>query len=248
MENATTFGFQAEVYRTARPAYPDELFHWIAEEAPQNQMVWDVGTGSGQAAMKLAEHFSHVYATDIDSEQIAQAPKHPSITFECAPAHVSGLPSGSADAITVATALHWFDHLQFWPEVRRVARKDAIFCAWTYHGAETDAEVQSLLIDPLADILEPYWSDGNRLSWRGYAPDELKIPFEIVAMPDFTCNLQWTAPQIAAFIRSWSAHQMARLDGHADALARIEDAALAKLGNDLRSFMLPMHSIAARIR
>ncbi len=247
MDNATTFGLQAETYRASRPTYPDALFQWIADNAPQNKLVWDVGTGSGQAALRLAEHFSRVHATDIDRDQIAQAPKHPAITFACAPAHLSGLSANAADAITVATALHWFEHLKFWEEVRRVARKDAIFCAWTYHGAQTETDVQNLLIDPLTDILAPYWSEGNRLSWRGYSAEELKMPFEVVTAPQFTCDLHWTPVQIVAFIRSWSAYQKARLDGHADTLARIESDALAELGAGARRFVLPLHLLAARI-
>ncbi len=247
MQNATTFGRQAEVYRAARPSYPDALFRWIAGQAPQQQVAWDVGTGSGQAAISLSEHFLHVHATDIDREQIAQAPQHASISFACAPAHASNLPSNSADAIAVATALHWFDHVRFWEEVRRVARQGAIFCAWTYHGAKTEPDVQRLLINPLIDILEPYWSDGNRLSWRGYAPEELKMPFDVISMPEFACDLQWQPMQIAAFLRSWSAHQKARLDGHTEVLAQIEREALGQLGNGLRRFVLPLHSMAARI-
>ncbi len=248
MENATSFGRQAEVYFAARPTYPDELFRWISEESPNQELAWDVGTGSGQAALKLTDYFTHVHATDIDKEQVSQAPGHPQVTFTDAPAHLSSLQTGSVDAITVATALHWFDHELFWKEVRRVARDDAIFCAWTYHSAETDKEVQNKLIDPVAEVLEPYWSDGNRLSWRGYSRDELKMPFEVVSVPKFSCDLEWSPLQIATFVRSWSAHQKARLDGHSETLDKIEQQALAKLGSEPRRFVLPMHFLAARIR
>lgn len=247
MDNATSFGLQADVYSSARPTYPKELFNWIADQAPQQQLAWDVGTGSGQAALKLAERFSEVHATDIDKEQIGQAPPHPQVRFLQAPAHVSGLSENSADAITVATALHWFDHALFWQEVDRVARPNAIFCAWTYHTAETEKDIQNALIDPIADILKPYWSDGNRLSWRGYSKEELKMPFEAVVVPEFECSLNWTPTQIAGFIRSWSAHKRARMDGHKEALAAIEQEALSKLESSPRSFVLPMNSLAARI-
>ena len=189
-----------------------------------------------------------MHATDIDDEQIRQAPKHAQISYAQGPAHQSGLPQDCVDVITAATALHWFDHEKFWRETRRVARKGAIFCAWTYHRAETDSDVQRALIDPLADILEPYWSDGNRLSWRWYSQQELRLPFEILPVPEFACTLHWSPAQIAAFVRSWSANRKARLDGHAEALDRIEQDALAELGEDARDFVLPLHVIAARVR
>ena len=67
MDNARTFGAQAQTYASARPHYPPELYDWIASQSPALDKVWDVGTGSGQAAVSLAERFSQVYATDIDS-------------------------------------------------------------------------------------------------------------------------------------------------------------------------------------
>ncbi|MEM8649899.1 MAG: class I SAM-dependent methyltransferase [Pseudomonadota bacterium] len=247
MDNATTFGLQADVYSSARPTYPEELLSWIADQAPRRNIAWDVGTGSGQAALMLADYFSKVHATDIDKEQIRRAPAHHNVDFAIAPAHISGLSKNSVDAITVATALHWFDHARFWQEVKRVARPDAIFCAWTYHRAETDEQIQNSLINPVAEVVEPYWSDGNRLSWRGYSKEELQMPFEVVAIPHFQCNLQWTPLQIAGFIRSWSAYQKACLNGHEEALATIEAAGLAKLEDNLWDFVLPLNLLAARI-
>ena len=210
-------------------------------------MVWDAGTGSGQAALSLAQRFSHVHATDIDASQIASAPDHARIDFLKASAHQSGLPDNSVDVITVATALHWFDHKLFWKEIARVARPGALFCAFTYHRAKTDDDVQKLLIDPVLELIEPYWAEGNRLSWRGYHADELNMPFEVLDMPEFRCELSWTPPQIAAFVRSWSAHLKACKDGHAQALMDIERGALAGLGQAERPFILPLNTLAARI-
>ena len=203
--------------------------------------------GSGQAAMALTQHFAKVYATDIDEAQIAAAEAHPKISYSQAEAHASNLQASSVDCITVATALHWFDHARFWQEVRRVARPGALFCGWTYDLGVADEDVQNLLLGPVQDIVDPYWADGNRLSWRGYAADELGMPFEVIKAPDFACNLSWTAEQIGAFARSWSAHKKARLDGHGDALALIESQAVAKLGQKQRNYTLPLHVLAARV-
>ncbi|MGB0907020.1 MAG: class I SAM-dependent methyltransferase [Maricaulaceae bacterium] len=247
MENARTFGAQADTYAAARPSYPETLFDWIAKQAPAVNDVWDVGTGSGQAALSLAEKFKTVHASDIDAAQIQHAAPHPNIHYSQAPAHASNLPDNSVDAITVATALHWFDWPLFWEEVRRVSRPGAIFCAWTYHRAETEDDIQNVLIDPTLDILTPYWSEGNHLSWRGYCPEELGMPFTVIDTPKFTCELQWTPAQIAAFMRSWSAHKKARLDGHEDALNKIEDTALKTLGKTPRAYALPLNILTARI-
>ena len=247
MENALTFGNQAKSYAAARPSYPEELFGWIERHAPQTELAWDVGTGSGQAAKSLARRFSKVHATDIDAAQIAQCENHPKINFQQAAAEASGLSENSVDAITVATALHWFDHSRFWCEVERVARKGAVFCAWTYHRTVVDDLVQQQLLDPMLEIIDDYWSEENRLSWRGYSKHELNMPFDLLTTPSFSMHLTWTPEQIAALASTWSAYHRASLDGHAEALSNIATVAIRKIGNEPRQMQLPLHVTAARI-
>jgi len=238
---------QAGNYADSRPGYPKELFQWISVNSSGHDLVWDVGTGSGQAALSLIKWFEKVYATDLDKSQIAAARAHPGIEYQNMPAHISELPDNSVDTITVATALHWFDFDLFWPEVQRVARPGALFCAWTYHWPIVDGEAEALLLRPILDILDPYWSEGNRLSWRGYDPAEIKMPFEVIETPKLACELNWTALQIANLIRSWSAHLKARKDGHESRLESIRDNAINALGSQVRKLKLPLNMVAGRI-
>src|SRR5690606_27280143 len=67
------FSEQASEYAVYRPGYPDALFQFLASIAPQRELAWDVGTGSGQAARSLARFFRRVYATDASAEQIARS-------------------------------------------------------------------------------------------------------------------------------------------------------------------------------
>ncbi len=247
MDNATCFGSEARQYALARPSYPDALFDWISEAAPSREAALDVGTGAGQAAAALADRFRVVHASDVDERQVANAAARKNIRYRVAPACETGLPENAVDAVTVATALHWFDHKAFWREAARVARPGAIFCAWTYHRAVAEAAVERALLAPVIEILEPYWSDGNRLSWRGYEAAELGMPFSVLATPEFACELNWTPEQIAGFVRSWSAHRKARDDGHGPALGRIEEAALEALGDAATRFVLPLHVLAGRV-
>ncbi len=58
------FSGHAVVYREARPTYPEELFAWLALQAPDNSLAWDCGCGNGQATVALAAHFGRVIGTD----------------------------------------------------------------------------------------------------------------------------------------------------------------------------------------
>jgi len=247
MDNSVTFGQQAALYAQTRPYYPEELFQWIASNAPANKKVWDVGTGNGQAAIALVEHFKKVHASDPDTRQISHAKAHEHIKYDVSDSSNSSLEADSVDAITVATALHWFDFDTFWDEVTRVSKPDALFVAWTYHRIQCDEQVRSLLINPVLEIINPYWSYGNELSWRGYPAQEIKIPFAEITMPEFTCQLNWTPNQVSGFVKSWSAHKKARDAGFSRSLQEIETNALEKLGTDAKAINLPIVGIAARV-
>ncbi len=247
MKNATSFGTQADIYASARPSYPEALFDWIAQNSPAQNKVWDVGTGSGQAALSLAQRFTHVHATDIDAAQISHAKPAPNIDYMAAPSHSSRLPNNSVDAVTVAIALHWFDLPKFWKEAARVARKDALFMAWTYHNIEAQADIWDTIIKPVRDIIEPYWSDDNRLSWRGYPASEVGMSFEELQTPKFTIELHWSPAQLIQFMRAWAALRRAREDGHEAELKTIESGAMASFDDTPRKLTLPMQTLAGRI-
>ena len=53
---AELFVEQAKEYADHRPTYPPELFRFIASTTPHHDLVWDVGTGSGQAIKPVSTH------------------------------------------------------------------------------------------------------------------------------------------------------------------------------------------------
>ncbi|NRA30491.1 MAG: class I SAM-dependent methyltransferase [Parvularculaceae bacterium] len=246
-DNSQIFGTQPDRYRQGRHGYPDELFEWIANQAPDRTCAWDVATGSGQAAVPLAQRFERVVATDLSEGQIAAAQAADGVEYRVAPAETSGLPDGLASAITVATALHWFDFERFWPEVRRVGKPGAVFCGFTVKLPQADPEVTEHLLRPVWDRIDPYWAEGNRLSMRGYLDDDIHCPFERIKTPDMELVLDWTPTRLLALVHSWSASMKARDDGHAEALDAIESNALKLLGEGSRRIVLPMTVVTARV-
>ena len=247
MKNATSFGKQASIYAKGRPGYPSDLYQWISENCAAHNLVWDVGTGSGQAARSLAVHFEKVHATDVSSEQISAAKPHPKISYQAAPAQNSGLADGTADAITVATAVHWFADEDFWNEVSRVGTQGALFCAWTYQLPQSTEEVHAAFLDPIYQMIDPYWADGNRLCMAGYSAKALDCPFPVLQTPDFDAGGIWTADQLTNFAESWSAHFRAREDGLQSELDALSSNFLAEFKGQDISFSLPISVLAARI-
>lgn len=74
--------------------------------------------------------YLQVLATDGSKEQLAHATPAPNVTYEQSDAHSIPLPDGSADLITVASALHWFELPRFYRECRRALKPHGCLAAW----------------------------------------------------------------------------------------------------------------------
>jgi len=247
MTNATSFGKQASTYAKGRPGYPPSLYQWIAENSPNHNSVWDVGTGSGQAARDLTGYFDGVHATDLSAEQIEAAARHPKITYLATPAETSKLPNASVDAVTVATAVHWFATDRFWSEVLRVTKSNALFAAWAYQLPRSQSVVQTEFLDPVFALIDRYWASGNRICMTGYNAQTLNCPFQTVATPNFDAGGIWSGQQLVDFAETWSAHYKARQDGLQERLDLLSSAFLDKYRNEEFPMSLPITLLAARM-
>lgn len=227
------FSGHASLYAQARPHYPDALFDWIAQAAPSRECVWDVGCGSGQASLALAQRFGRVIATDPSAQQIGNATRDPRIEYRVESGEHTTIGDRSLDAVTVAQALHWFDLPRFVEEVRRVAKPGALFAAWTYAGCNVAPPVDAVIARLYDDMLGAYWPPERRLVDEGYA--SLDLPFEAVQPPAFEMRMEWNAEQLLAYLSSWSAAQRCRAATGRDAVAEIADELRAAWGDPLQT-------------
>lgn len=189
-------------YRAFRPDYPPELFAFLASVAPGRGLAWDCGTGNGQAALGLAEHFAKVFATDASAGQIREAEPHPRVEYAVAPAEKCPLPDGSVDLVTVAQALHWFDHDRFYAEVRRVCRPGGLIAATCYHEPSVGPEVDPVL-RRWEDFIRPYWTPERVWVDAGYRT--VPFPFPEVDVPRFEVSIESDLPRLLGYLGTWSA-------------------------------------------
>ncbi len=199
------FSGHADVYREARPTYPDALFDWLATKAPARDLAWDVACGNGQASIALAERFDQVIASDPSAAQIAHAEPNPRIDYRIETAEQSSLADGSASLATVAQALHWFDHARFYREVHRILRAGGLLAAWGYSDCRVTAAVDRIKDRLYIDLTGPYWPPERALLDAGYST--LDFPFEEIQSPQIPMVMQWNAAEFLAYLRSWSATQ-----------------------------------------
>ncbi|MBL8297500.1 MAG: methyltransferase domain-containing protein [Rhodanobacteraceae bacterium] len=199
------FSTQSAIYRTARPRYAPELFAWLAAQCPTRTLAWDAGCGTGQASLGLAGHFERVIATDPSAAQVAQAETAANLEYRVERAEHSTLEDASADLITVAQALHWFELDAFHAEVRRVLRPGGIVAQWSYADCQVTPAVDAVKQKLYVDLLDRYWPPERRLVESGYA--ELAFPFARLETPAFELAAHYDLAAFLAYLRSWSATQ-----------------------------------------
>lgn len=215
-------------YRAFRPGYPAALFEWLAGAAPARERAVDLGCGTGQASVALAEWFEEVIALDPSADQVASAEPHPRVRYSVAPAEATGLPDGSIDLAIAAQALHWFDPERLYPELRRIARPGALFAAFTYDLCRVDAAVDAV-IDPFyRDVIGPYWPPERAHVDAGYRT--LPFPLPEVPAPPFQLEESWDLDHVLGYLGTWSAVSAYRKQVGRDPLALVAEPLRAAWG------------------
>ena len=199
------FSGQSTDYAKFRPGYPDALFGYLASLVDQHDTAWDCGTGNGQAALKLTDHFDHVIATDPSEKQLASAARHPGIEYRNAPAESSGLPDRSVSLIAVAQAFHWFKQNEFFTEARRVLTPQGVLALWCYELAKITPEVDAVVYQLYKGTLGSYWEKERLLVEEGYR--HVRIPLAEIAPPKFEMTAVWSIEHLIGYLGTWSALQ-----------------------------------------
>lgn len=122
-----TFGEAAELYDRARPGYPPELLEDLAQLAglAPGARVLEIGCGTGQATMPLAERGYAIVAVELSAALAAVArrklARFPAVEIVVSAFEDWPLPVELFDVVVSATAFHWID-----PEVRMDKAADAL--------------------------------------------------------------------------------------------------------------------------
>jgi SAM-dependent methyltransferase len=211
---ADHFSRLAPRYAVYRPRYPESLFDAVTAACAGHDRLWDCATGTGQAAVPLADRFASVLATDASPQQLRSAAPHPRVRYVAALAEASPVGDRWADMVTVAQALHWLRLPRFYAEVRRVLRPGGLFVAWTYGRQRVDgAGIDAGIEDFYGRVVGPYWTPERRWVETGYRT--LDFPFEEVAIAVPPMTEDWTLPQLVGYVSTWSAVARCReVTGH----------------------------------
>ncbi|KAG9074453.1 hypothetical protein FS749_013989 [Ceratobasidium sp. UAMH 11750] len=177
--------FNAASYASFRPTYPRSLFEFIyGYHAQSGRAAWDkvvdLGCGTGQATVAVAERFKHAVGCDpspgmvenarlaVEQTNLANKP-----TFEVSPAERLGFwGDESVDMAIAAQAAHWFDYKRLFPELARVLKPGGTVAIWNYNelrfGGRPSLDHLISKYSHDEDSLGPHWEQPGRSILEGY--------------------------------------------------------------------------------
>lgn len=133
MANEKVFDHRAENYAKARPGYAPEVHELFFKLFPAPGAAADIGCGTGIFAKPLLERGLRVFGVEPNGEMREKAVKalsgFPDFIPVAAPAEATTLPDNSVSAVTMGSALHWFDPDAFGKECRRILTPGGLFFA-----------------------------------------------------------------------------------------------------------------------
>jgi len=136
--NIDRFSGFAGLYHSSRPVPPQIITKIIGAYLPSNpQTVVDIGSGTGLSAMMWQNLSPRVIGIEPNDDMRAVAESNAragSIVFQKGFSNRTGLPSDSADVVTVSQAFHWMDIHSTLDEVYRILKAHGVFavfdCDW----------------------------------------------------------------------------------------------------------------------
>lgn len=156
--------------------------------------------------------------------QVAQAPQRPNMRYVLGTAEETGLEAQSCDAVTVATAFHWFDAPRFYAEAARILKPGGTLAIWSYGTVFIrSSAAAAALFDGLWRSLTPFASERLAIvlnEYRGLEPPEPL--FRAGERLKMGMLREWGSEQIVRLARSWSPY-VSMLEAKGIALGSPED-------------------------
>lgn len=241
------FAVDGTAYARFRPGYPSELVDALADLAPGTGTAVDVGCGTGQLTVRLADRFADVVGVDPSASQIAAASAHPHVRYVVAPAERLPVDDTSADLVTAAQAAHWFRLPAFYAEARRIARPGAVLALVSYGVLTPPPALAERFERFQADELARFWPPQRRLVDEGYRT--IDFPFADLPAPSLRLARELTLQEFLGYVSTWSAVRNAAESGESDLLARFAAEIADRWGDPAvaRSMTWPLNLRLARL-
>jgi len=204
----------ALLYDQIRPGYPDKLYKDLVglSKIPDNGKILEIGAGTGQATLPLAEMGYHITAIEL-GDNLARVAKDKLKSFPEVEVLVDSfekweLPSEPYDLVIAATAFHWIDpKLRFEKSAAALKLGGAIGIFGSWHEMENDKE----FIDATEPIYNRYMPPKESYQRLAITPTGQELEATGLFINPVESSYKWTATYTAneyiRLINTYSEHR-----------------------------------------
>ena len=184
MDYKQRFSDRVENYIKYRPGYPDEIIATLQLEIGlmPNDVVADIGSGTGLSAKLFLEHGNTVYGVEPNEPMRKAAEgylqEYSNFISLHGSSEATNLKDHSVDLIVCAQAFHWFDRIKTKTEFQRIANDGAHLCLiWN------DRKATEPFQQDYEKLIQEFAIDYNEISHRNitkeiiqdfYAPNKFR--------------------------------------------------------------------------
>lgn len=252
-----TFDRVAEQYDRARPGYPRAFFDdflALAGLAP-GARVLEIGCGTGQATLPLAERGLEVTAVELGERLAAVARRK----LENYPAHVVVAdfetwepPPDPFDAVLSVNAFHWIDPEVGYEKAHRLLRSDGVLAlGGVVHVLPERGDTFWVEVQEDYDAIVP--RPENRPPPRPDDVADLKQPMEAsghfrhLATRRYPCEFRYTAEQYVDLMGTYSPNLLLDADTRDRLFERIRRRIEARPGGAITAYVVFMLNLARKL-
>jgi SAM-dependent methyltransferase len=133
--------------------------------------------------------------------------------------------------------LHWFDIERFFAEACRVLKPGGVLAVWCYERTSLPPEYTEFIEKAYGET-EPYWAPERRFVENHYR--DITMPLPEIPAEAFEMQLDWTADEMLAYMRTWSGTQRYIKEKGSDPIALVEQGLQEAWGPDRRDVRWPL--------
>lgn len=256
-----TFEQRAALYDRARPSYPPQIFDDLAELAcvPAGSRVLEIGCGTGQATLPLAERGYRITCVELGEQLAAVArrklARFPQVEVINADFETWQQAHGKFDAIVAFTAFHWIAPDVRYAKAASLLRDHGVLAIITAeHVLQPDGD------DFFVEVQEDYEAvvpDDPATKAGGPKPPDA-IPdlsgdisasgrFRNIAVRRYLWDVAYTAEEYIGLLNTYSSPRPLSDDTRERLLDRIRRRVEARSGGQVRKTYLAMLNLAERL-
>ena len=257
---STTFDEVPELYDRVRPAYPEQVFDDLRAlgELPEAARIVEIGCGTGQATIPLAERGFRITCVELGQQLAAVARRKlssfPTVVVVNENYETWQPQQAEFDAVVAFTAIHWIDPAARYEKTASLLREGGVLAVVaTHHVLPVDGDPFFAAVQEDYDAVVP--DDPKTKAGAPSPPDEIAdLSAEIdasgcfrnVGARRYLWDVIYTANDYLALLDTYSGHRALDDTTRARLYERIRRRIEARSGT-VRKTYLALLNVARRL-